>query len=146
MESFPHHYQVKGSASPNGSVNLSSGGVSDIVSAPPVQFGGPGDKWSPESLLVAAVADCFILTFKAIAKASKFEWESLACEVEGVLEKSENLISFTKYNIRASLVIKQGIRHELASRLLEKAEKSCLITNSLSGETELSIELIEGAG
>lgn len=145
MESLPHHYNVKGSVSQNGSVTLSSVGLSDIVSAPPAQFGGPGDKWSPESLLVAAVADCFILTFKAIAKASKFEWESLSCEVEGVLEKSEKPISFTRYMLRVSLAIKPGTRHELASRLLEKAEKSCLITNSLSGETELSIEIIEGA-
>jgi organic hydroperoxide reductase OsmC/OhrA len=31
------------------------------------QLGGPGGQWSPETLLVAAAAECFILTFRAVA-------------------------------------------------------------------------------
>jgi organic hydroperoxide reductase OsmC/OhrA len=37
----------------------------------------PGNAWSPETSLVAAVADCFILTFRGVAQAAKFPWESL---------------------------------------------------------------------
>lgn len=141
MENFPHHYTVKGNASPESNVSLSSEGVAVISSAPPTQFGGPGDKWSPESLLVAAVADCFILAFKAIARASKFDWKSLECEVEGVLDRSEKVTKFTAFHIKATLEVAPDTRQELAVRLLEKAEHSCLITNSLSGDIHLVTEI-----
>ena len=34
----------------------------------PVEFGGVSGAWSPEHLLLAAVASCFVNTFQAIAK------------------------------------------------------------------------------
>jgi uncharacterized OsmC-like protein len=30
-------------------------------------FDGPGDAWSPENLLLAAVQSCFLFTFQAVA-------------------------------------------------------------------------------
>ena len=56
MQAFPHHYKVEASGGPEGDVMLSEENVESIASAPPTEFGGPGDRWSPESLLVAAVA------------------------------------------------------------------------------------------
>ena len=70
MHDFPHHYAVSATAETASNVSLSSEDVAAIESAPPVEFGGPGGHWSPESLLVAAVADCFVLSFPAIARAS----------------------------------------------------------------------------
>jgi organic hydroperoxide reductase OsmC/OhrA len=70
MHPLPHHYNVSIRAGEEGSVEITSPGLSTLVSAPPVEFGGPGDLWSPETLIVAAVADCFVFTFRAIAAAS----------------------------------------------------------------------------
>jgi peroxiredoxin-like protein len=137
MQAYPHHYKVAAAATSDGNVSLSSEGVADIISAPPKEFGGPGDKWSPETLLVASVADCFILSFQGISRASRLSWISLQCEVEGILERSEGTTKFTSFLVRATLVIPEETRSERAHRLLEKAENSCLITNSLSGETHL---------
>ena len=89
MQDFPHHYRVGATAEPDGDVSLTGDGLDAIASAPPAEFGGPGDRWSPETLLVAAVADCFILSFRVIARASKLPWISLKCEVEGTLERRE---------------------------------------------------------
>ena len=72
MQDLPHHYKVAASAAPQGEVNLASNLLDPILSAPPAEYGGPGNRWSPETLLVAAVADCFILSFRAVARASKF--------------------------------------------------------------------------
>lgn len=145
MQKLPHQYSVLGQATLDSDVTLSMAGVTSIDSAPPVEFGGPGDKWSPESLLVAAIADCFILSFKAISRASKFDWLSLECDVEGILDQDQNdkRMQFTHYNLHASLLIAQSDKHALAKRLLEKAKQSCLITNSLSGETSLTISIRE---
>jgi peroxiredoxin-like protein len=112
-------------------------GLPDLVTAPPAEFGGPGDRWSPETLLVAAVADCFVFTFRAVARASKVEWTDLVCDVEGVLDRVEGRTRFTEMHVRATLRVPEGTEEKRARRALEKAEKSCLITNSLSAESHL---------
>lgn len=137
MQNFPHHYKVSAAANPDGVVSLQSEGLDTIASVAPVEFDGPGGKWSPETLLTAAVADCFILTFRAIARASKLEWTSLKCEVEGTLERREHVSLFTEFTLQATLAIPSGTDEERAHRLLEKAEAGCLVTNSLSAETHL---------
>ncbi|TFH09613.1 MAG: OsmC family peroxiredoxin, partial [Nitrosomonadales bacterium] len=95
MQDYPHHYKVVAVSATNGDVKLASEGLCEISSAPPKEFGGAGGKWSPETLLVASVADCFVLSYKAIAGASKLSWISLKCEVEGTLERSEGVSKFT---------------------------------------------------
>jgi uncharacterized OsmC-like protein len=106
-----------------------------------VQFGGPGDKWSPETLLVAAVADCFVLSFRAIARASNLAWLSLECVVEGTLDRIDKTAQFTEMLVRASLLVPPEIDQDRARRLLERAEHSCLITQSLKAQSRLEAEI-----
>jgi len=141
MKDLPHHYEVAATTSTKGNVDLTSPGLSCIDSAPPAEFGGPGDRWSPETLLVAAVADCFILTFRAIARASKLDWVSLSCDVDGILDRVDNVTRFTEFRLRAVLDAPPGTDERKALRLLEKSERSCLITNSLTAENHLDAEL-----
>ena len=137
MQPLPHHYVVLASGAAEGEVALASERLPALASAAPAEFGGPGDRWSPETLLIAAVADCFILTFRAIARASKLEWISLRCEVEGTLDRVERVTQFTSFLVRASLQIPAGANEEQAHRLLERAEQGCLISNSLKGASRL---------
>lgn len=138
MQDLPHHYRVAANAGPEGDVSLSSEKLETLASAAPAEFGGPGDRWSPETLLVAAIADCFILSFRAIARASKLSWLSLSCEVEGTLERRDGKTQFTEFKVNAALDVPSDTDAQKAQRLLEKAEASCLITNSLSGTTHLN--------
>ena len=62
MERLPHLYRVEASARPEGPVALDSSGLEALSTAPPVQYDGPGDRWSPETLFIGAVVDCFALT------------------------------------------------------------------------------------
>ncbi len=144
MKAYPHHYQVAAKAGPEGEVLLSSAGLEDLRSAPPTEFDGPGDRWSPETLLTAAIIDCFILTFRAIARAGKLTWISLDCDIEGTLERAEGVTRFTSFRINARLGVPAGADVEAAERALHKAEANCLVSNSLSAHPELfaSIEII----
>lgn len=144
MHDLPHHYSVTAKAQADGNVDLTSAGLPDLESAPPAEFGGPGDRWSPETLLAAAVADCFILSFKAIARASKLEWASLTCDTKGVLERVERTMQFTEFSLHAVLKVPAGTDEKRARLLLEKAEQSCLITNSLKASCHLEAEVIIG--
>lgn len=146
MQDLPHRYVVSADAEATGNVVLSSSGVDDLASAPPAEFGGPGDQWSPESLLVASVADCFILSFRAIAKASRFEWKSLTCSTEGTLERVDRVTQFTAFNVTATLDVPPGTDESKAHRLLEKAEEVCLITNSLKAGSHLEATVRVSAG
>jgi organic hydroperoxide reductase OsmC/OhrA len=128
---------VSADAKSSGNVLLSSAGVADLPSAPPAEFGGPGDQWSPESLLVASVADCFILSFRAIARASRLEWDTLSCSVDGTLDRIDRTTQFTGFKVSATLHVPAGTDQEKAQRLLEKAEHVCLITNSLKADSYL---------
>jgi len=141
MQDLPHHYRAAANTRHDVDVDLSSPGLPDLESAPPVEYGGLGDKWSPETLLVAAVADCFVLTFKAIAKVSKFEWSSLECKVEGVLDREDKVTRFVGFHIRAVLDVPAGTDDARAKRLLEKAEQNCLITSSLKASATLETEV-----
>lgn len=144
MQDFPHRYHVRGSASSAGDVMLSADGLPDLATQAPAEFGGPGDRWSPEALLVAAVADCFILSFRAIASASRFEYSALSCEVEGVLDRVERVMKFTRFTVRARLSAPPGTDEDKARKLLHKAEQSCLISNSLNAERHLEAEVVTG--
>ena len=143
MQDFPHHYAVSAAARLDSNVELSSPGLEDLQSAGPAEFGGPGDLWSPETLLVAAVADCFVLSFRAIARASKMDWISLSCDVVGDLNRIDKVTQFTGFTLRVVLEVPEGTIEEKAMRLLEKAERSCLITNSLIADSHLDAEVKE---
>lgn len=141
MQDLPHHYQVKAVTATNSNVTLSSPNLASLETAAPAEFGGPGDLWSPETMLTGAVANCFILSFKAIARASKLEWSRLSCDVEGVLERVEKTLEFTQMRLRVSLAIPATTDAARARLLLEKAEQSCLITNSMTSSNTLQIDI-----
>ncbi len=54
--------------------------------APP-EFGGLEGRWTPEDLLLGAVASCFTTTFRVIAEYAKFEYSDLEVEAEGIVCK-----------------------------------------------------------
>ena len=141
MQDLPHQYTVSVSGTPDANLKTSAANLPILTTAAPENFGGPGDQWSPEDLLIAAVANCTVLSFKAIARASKLEWVSIDCASEGVLDKVERKMLFTKVTTRVKLVIHSIEDKDKAEKLLIKAEEACLVTNSMTAETHLEYEI-----
>lgn len=146
MHDFPHRYAVTASGAPDGDVAVASPRLPTLVTAPPTEFGGPGDRWSPETMFVAAVADCFILTFRAMARAARLPWESLACDVVGTLDRVDRVTQFTGFQVRATLTVAPGADVDQAHKTLERAEHGCLITNSLKAAVHLETKVLIAAG
>jgi len=144
MHPYPHLYTVQATAEPTGDVPLTAAGLPAITTAPPAEFDGPGDRWSPETLLCGAVADCFLLSFRAVARASKLDWNSLDCSVDGKLERVEGRTFFTEIAVRATLRVPAGTDQDRATKLLEKAEHVCLVSNSLVAQRRLDPTVIVG--
>lgn len=141
MHPYPHTYIASASGQGKGSVTVGSPKLPNLETAAPPQFDGPGGVWSPETLLCASLADCFILTFRAVSRAARFEWSRLECRVEGVLERSGRTSQFTRFTTFAKLTVPAGADTAQAHELLERAEQGCLIANSLNGSRTLETQI-----
>lgn len=137
MQELPHHYAVTVAGTASGDIELAGQRLATLYSTSPAEFDGPGDKWSPETLLVAAVGDCLILTFRAIARASRLPWTSLRCGVTGTLDRVDRGLQFTAFEVEACLELPIGVDPDRAQRVLEKAEQNCLISNSIKAPIHL---------
>ena len=141
MQGYPHLYKTSAAADAESTVQISSPGLDNIQTMPPPEFGGPEGKWSPETLLVASVADCFILTFRAIARASRLDWLHLECDADGTLDRVDGVTRFTRFDLRARLRVPEGTDQVKAERIMHKSEAVCLITRSLISEVHLEIQV-----
>jgi organic hydroperoxide reductase OsmC/OhrA len=106
------------------------------VASPP-EFGGPAGTWSPEHLFVAAISSCLMTTFRAIASMSNLDVVDYKDDATGhlVREESSSESSRSRFVRRSSSPIPtRSTRHW---RLLEKAERACLISRSVSAEIGL---------
>jgi len=145
MLPYPHTYVVSAAGAASGTVSLTAPKLPALDSAAPAEFGGPGDRWSPETLVCAAVADCLVLTFRAISRASKFEWQDLGCRTEGVLDRIDGVARFTRFTTFVTLKVAASADVARARQILEKSERGCLIANSLSAERALVVEISIGS-
>jgi peroxiredoxin-like protein len=98
----------------------------------PAEFGGMEGRWTPESLLLSAIAGCYTTTFRAVAEYSKFEYADLEVQVEGTVRKVESGYAFTEIVIRPNLSIPNEADQQRGIRLLEKTKALCLIARALS--------------
>ena len=109
-------------------------------SAPP-QFQGESGYWTPEHFFLAAISSCFITTFRAIAELSHFQTLGLELAMEGVVGKSEGGFAFTQIVLQPVITIEREEDRERALRLLEKTERSCLVSRSIKTDILLKPEV-----
>jgi peroxiredoxin-like protein len=110
-------------------------------SAPP-EFGGEAGMWTPEHFLMAAIASCYVATFRAVANTSRLEYRGLEVAVDGLLEKQEGGFRFTKVILRPSVILNREEDRERAVRMVEKAERACLVSRSLSSTVVLEPKIL----
>ncbi len=123
--------------------NLRAPGLPTLEVATPPEFKGHAGIWSPEHLYVASVNACFMTTFLVIAELSKLEFVSFTCSARGKLEKEGgSLYRITDILLRPKLALSHDRDRERATRILEKAEKNCLISNSINTTVRLEPEII----
>jgi organic hydroperoxide reductase OsmC/OhrA len=142
MKPLPHRYEVQLSGDPTGYATVSTKGMPDLRSAPPLDFDGPGDAWSPEHLLLAAVETCFLFTLRAVAMASRVEFLALDLSSEGTVDRQDGVTRFTEIVLRPRLTIGPGTDRDRALTVLQKSERGCLVSASLATPVRLEPELV----
>jgi organic hydroperoxide reductase OsmC/OhrA len=136
-----YHVRAKSTGLRSGEVASSSVPGSIEFSAPP-EFLGQSGLWTPEDFFVASVVSCFVSTFSSMADLSKLTFVSLDVEAEGRLERVDGAWRFVQVALRPSLQIVHERDRERAVRLLEKAEKGCLIARSITARTILEYTVV----
>jgi organic hydroperoxide reductase OsmC/OhrA len=142
---FPHHYRVHSTALPDGPVLLNSDNLAPLPTTTPPEFDGPSGWWSPETLLVGAVVDCYALTFRGLSRKMRVAWTSMQVECLGMLERPDQATRFTRFDLRVRLNLAPESDEAQARRALERAEETCLITRSMNAETHLHLEIAREA-
>jgi organic hydroperoxide reductase OsmC/OhrA len=112
------------------------------VATPPEFSSGMPNIWSPEHLFTASVSSCLMTTFLAIAEFSKFEFISFKCGSKGILDKVDGKFLMTEVLLYPEVYIADEKHREKALRILEKSEKACLISNSITSKVTMDPKII----
>jgi organic hydroperoxide reductase OsmC/OhrA len=142
MKPLPHRYDVRLSAGPTGYVRLGADGLPELVAAPPLDFDGPGDAWSPEHLLLAAIETCFVFTFRAIAKASRLDFTALDVVTEGVVDRADGRVRFVEIVLRPRVTLAVTADRHTAHRVIERSEHACIVSASLAVPLRVEAEIV----
>jgi organic hydroperoxide reductase OsmC/OhrA len=132
-EGDPYRVVAWWSSGKAGSVTSESGANAIPFTAPP-RFGGTEGTWTPEDLMLGAIASCYTTTFCALAEYSKLKYLNLAVEVRGTLRQADRGYSFGEISICAKLILGDGQEQQRALRLLQKAAAACLVSRLLAVE------------
>ncbi len=130
-ESYRHQVVAWWAAGRTGLAKSASAPNSIHFAAPP-QFGGLEGRWTPEDLLLGAIASCFTTTFRVLAEHSKWNYIDLQVEVQGVVKKGDSGYNFTAVALRPVLKIQNETERHRALQLLEKAQGLCLVSRALA--------------
>jgi peroxiredoxin-like protein len=107
----------------------------------PTEFGGLEGRWTPEELLLAAIAGCFTTTLRAIANGSDFNFTDLQVEASGTIRKAESGYSFSEIVLRPNLRIGAPEERDRALDLLRRAEKLCLVSRAIGTKLQFEPQL-----
>ena len=111
---------------------LSSLGFPDIeVVTPPEFIKGEKNKWTPEHLLAGAVSSCLMTTFLAIAEVFQLNIIDYKCHCFIKLEKKQGKLEASEILLRPTIKLVSDQDLPKAIQLIEKADQSCPIKNSL---------------
>ena len=95
------------------------------------ELGGLQGRWTPEQLLLCALAGCFTTTFNDIARGAKFEYTDLEVEIEGTVRRSRTAgCGFNEILIRPRLTVQSEDQREAG--LLRRTKSICMISRAVT--------------
>jgi organic hydroperoxide reductase OsmC/OhrA len=97
------------------------------------ELGGLQGRWTPEQLLLCALAGCFTTTFHDAARSAKFDFLDLEVEIEGSVRRSRTAgSSFNEILIRPRLKVHSEDQREAGLQLLRRAKSVCMLSRAIS--------------
>lgn len=137
IDSHDYQVQLTGDDPKTGYLESTEDALPRLEVASPPEFGGPKGTWSPEHLFVASISACLMTTFRAIAQVSGLEVVEYRDDAIGHLQRGDDrLYRIDRVTLRPRVVVADESAIPKAARLLEKAEKVCLVSRSVTSEID----------
>jgi organic hydroperoxide reductase OsmC/OhrA len=97
------------------------------------ELGGLDGRWTPEQLLLCALAGCFTTTFHDVARGAKFDYADLEVEIEGSVRRNRTGANgFSEILIRPRLTVHHDDQCEAGLNLLRRTKSLCLISRAIT--------------
>jgi organic hydroperoxide reductase OsmC/OhrA len=97
------------------------------------EMGGLPGRWTPEQLLLCALAGSFTTTFHDVARAQKFEYTDLEVEIDGSVQRTRTAgCNLTEILIRPRLTVPSEEQREAGLALLRKTKSLCIIGRAIT--------------
>lgn len=140
---YPMSFEVSAQSAPGiqTAFEAKSQHLPSISCAIPPEFQGPGNGYSPEDLYTLALISCFIATFKVFAEKTQFTFEKIAAKAVLTIDRNEKGVP-TLLKIDTEITLMGAGDQEKARKLLQDAEKYCLVSNAIKSEKTYSYKFI----
>jgi organic hydroperoxide reductase OsmC/OhrA len=111
------------------------------LATPPEFRGGLAGYWSPEDLLVASAASCFVLTLAAVAERREAPLIDATVTATGhVSRRADGRFGFTVIEIQADLETVPGAEDAVRSAAVA-AEARCLVSQALDVPVHVGVSV-----
>lgn len=108
-------------------------GKPDVPGSSPVFFGGDNTRYNPEELLVAALSECHMLTYLAIAAKKRMGILKYEDRATGTLALgATGKMQLTEVVLRPLVTLAPGADLADAKAMHDKAHANCFIANSVN--------------
>ncbi len=113
-----------------------------IHNAIPAEFGGAGGGFSPEDLYLQAIMNCFVGTFKVVAKSSKVNFANVFVSGCLMVDKGADGRPCMK-SISLQIKVVDADRPDRIETLVNKVFRDGFIINSVKTEITFKLELVQ---
>ncbi|WP_010648450.1 OsmC family protein [Oceanobacillus massiliensis] len=139
-----HHFHLKADwpGGRNSEGYIEAGNLKTKISIPQ-EMDGPGIGTNPDEMLLGAAATCYVITLAAMIERAKLPLKEMSHESEGIVDVTNGIITYKKIIHRPTVLLKETATEEHYSKLkklVEKAEKSCMISRAIQGNVVLELQ------
>lgn len=121
---------------------LEVGNLKTKISIPP-EMDGPGIGTNPDEMLLGAAATCYTITLAAMIERANLPLDEMSLESEGIVDVTKGIITYKKIIHKPNVTLESNAtadEHRKLTKLVEKAEKSCMISRALRGNVEIELQ------
>ncbi|MTW86111.1 SACOL1771 family peroxiredoxin [Virgibacillus dakarensis] len=121
---------------------MDAGNLKTKISIPP-EMDGPGIGTNPDEMLLGAAATCYIITLAAMIERAELPLQKMSLESEGIVDVTNGVFTYKKIIHKPTVSLKSSATTEQIDKLrklVEKAEKSCMISRAIKGNVEIELQ------
>lgn len=104
----------------------------------PENLGGPGVGTSPEEMLLASAAGCYLITLATLLRNRDISYAKIQLESEGFVEDEVGL-RYDRIDHRPTIYFEGVVDEDEIVRLANHAEHACMVSSALRGNVAVTV-------